>query len=222
MFAVLTLIFLAALVGIIKPYVAALSRKQFAGIAVGTFILMMIVVPKSDQQTSNVDSNSADAATGTTPSNLQTDSTTSAHEDSPASKWQYSSDKDEMRGSTSRYATLISNNTVDLDFPYGEQQGTITVRRNSDGLNVMFGVGKGQIMCSSYTNTTISVKFDNGPIQKMRCTGASDGSNETAFFTNEGRVLAGLRKAKRTIIEAEFFHQGRQQFVFDTAGLEWK
>jgi hypothetical protein len=66
------------------------------------------------------------------------------------------------------------------------------------------------------------MKFDNGPIQKFRCTGSSDGSSETAFIEDEGRALAALKRAKRTIVEAEFYQQGRQQFVFQTAGLNWK
>jgi hypothetical protein len=56
----------------------------------------------------------------------------------------------------------------------------------------------------------------------MSCTGARDGSSETAFIVNEGKMLAGLRKAKKTMVEAEFFQKGGQQFTFNTEGLVWK
>ena len=77
-------------------------------------------------------------------------------------------------------------------------------------------------LCNSFGDSRVSVKFDNGPVQSMGCTDSSDGSNNVAFFTNQTRMLAGLKKAKRTVVEAEFFQMGRQQFVFETAGLEWK
>jgi hypothetical protein len=66
------------------------------------------------------------------------------------------------------------------------------------------------------------MKFDDGPIQKFRCTGSSDGSSETAFIIDEQRALAALKRAKRTIVEAEFYQRGRQQFVFETDGLKWQ
>lgn len=45
-----TLCFLAALVGIIKPYIKNIRRKHFAWSAFGLFVVMMIVVPKDPKQ----------------------------------------------------------------------------------------------------------------------------------------------------------------------------
>lgn len=45
-----TICFLAALVGIIKPYIGSMRRKHFALSAFGLFVLMMIVVPKDLNQ----------------------------------------------------------------------------------------------------------------------------------------------------------------------------
>ena len=127
-----------------------------------------------------------------------------------------------MRGTTTRYAQLVSENTVDLDFPYGTVNGQILVRRRpKDGLNVMFTVDKGQILCHSFGDDHISVKFDDGPVKRYSCTGTSDGSSETSFIENASGFLSNLKKAKRTIIEAEFFQKGNQQFTFETAGLNW-
>jgi len=86
----------------------------------------------------------------------------------------------------------------------------------------MLSVDSGQILCRSFTESHLSAKFDDGPIQSFTCTGASDGSSNVAFITNEASFLKKLRGAKRTVIEAEFFHNGNQQFIFNTAGLEWK
>ena len=140
-----------------------------------------------------------------------------------ASKWDYSESRDEMRGTTTKFASIQSENSVDLKFPYGDVHGELWIRRRpEDGLNVAFDVEKGQVLCHSYSDDYVSMKFDDGPILKFRCSSSSDGSSETAFIDDEGRALSALKKAKRTIIEAEFYQQGRQQFVFDTAGLNWK
>jgi hypothetical protein len=45
-----TLCLLAALVGIIKPYIKNVRRKHFAWSACGLFVVMMIVVPKHPNQ----------------------------------------------------------------------------------------------------------------------------------------------------------------------------
>jgi hypothetical protein len=86
----------------------------------------------------------------------------------------------------------------------------------------MFLVDEGQILCHSFSDGHVSVKFDDQPIKRYGCDGASDGSSDIAFLSNETGFLANLKKAKKVIIEAEFYQQGRQQFVFDTAGLKWE
>jgi len=223
MMGLLTIVFLAALVGILKPYLGALTRKHFAGIAGAAFVGLMILAPKT-----NTAETSTTQTAATTPAEVPDAKPSASAEtvpvpEAPASKWSYSESEDEMRGTKSRFASITSENEVDLDFPYGEQRGKLTLRKNpSSGLNIMFAVDEGQILCNSFTNTKISVKFDGGPVRSMSCTGTDDGSSHVAFFTNEGPVLAGLKKAKRTIIEADFYQKGSQQFVFETAGLNWK
>lgn len=112
---------------------------------------------------------------------------------------------------------------MDLQFPYGEVHGQLWVRkRGGKGLDAAFEVEKGQVLCHSFGDSVVSIKFDEGPIQKFRCTDASDGSNNVAFLLPAGRFLSEVKRSKRAIVEAEFFQQGRQQFTFDTAGLNWK
>src|SRR3546814_9903105 len=61
---------------------------------------------------------------------------------------------------------------VNLQFPYGTVSGYIEVRkRPTDGLNVMFLVDKGQILCRSYSDGHVSVKFDDQPIKRYACDG---------------------------------------------------
>jgi hypothetical protein len=213
------LAFIAAVVGIFRPYISGAKRWHFGLAAAVSFLLVGVFAPTNatgDKKLSNTNQTTANgpAAAGGADATMASE---------PASKWDYSESKDEMRGTTSKTASVTSENTVDLQFPYGDVRGQIWIRRRpEDGLNVAFAVEKGQVLCHSYSDDYVSMKFDDGPIQKFRCTGSSDGSTETAFIEDEGRALAGLKRAKRTIVEAEFFQQGRQQFVFDTAGLNWK
>lgn len=213
------LIFLAALVGIAKPFIQGMQRKHFAIAAGLSFVLIGIAAPKPKK----VEGEQATA------SKMLADRTSieeDAKEPAPparASKWQYVENRDEMRNSTSKTASVRSENEVEFDFPYGETGATLWVRKDPKfGLDVAFQVDSGQILCHSFGDSKVWIKFDDKPIQTFTCTDASDGSSETAFLLNDSRALAELRKAKKTIIEAEFFQEGRQQFIFNTQNLEWE
>jgi hypothetical protein len=140
----------------------------------------------------------------------------------PAPAWRYNTTHDEMRGATTRTATTDSENTIDLGFPYGVVHGQIIIRqRVQDGLNIMFSVDEGQILCSSYSNNHISIKFDDGPIRTFGCDGPSGGGADVAFLQSEREVLRLLKGARRVIVEAEFYNAGPKQFTFNVAGLRW-
>lgn len=215
---VFVILFLAAVVGIFKPYIRGAKRWQFAVAAFVAFILIGVAAPKSQVKPS-----AAKGSTETT-SEVTTDKAETAQVDTePASAWSYSTDKDEMRGSETKYAQLDGTNTINLDFPYGEQRGKILVRQSAQfGFDILFGVESGQILCHSYQNSYISVKFDNGPIKRYGCTDASDGTSNMVFLKDPKGFLSKLKASKKAIIEAEFFQNGVQQLTFDTAGLQWK
>jgi hypothetical protein len=128
-----------------------------------------------------------------------------------------------MRGGESRYAQLEGSNTIDLDFPYGEQRGEILVRQSPKfGFDILVGVPSGQIMCNSFSNSHINVKFDDGPIRRYGCTDASDGSSNMVFVQGAKGFLANLKKSKKLVVEAEFYQNGMQQMTFDSANLKWE
>jgi hypothetical protein len=137
--------------------------------------------------------------------------------------WSYTEDRDEMRDATRRFAELQSENSVDLQFPYGEQSAFITLRRDPQhGFDIMFRVRSGQILCHSFTDAYVNAKFDDGPIRKFSCDGSSDGTSEVAFIRDNKNFLKALRSSKKAVIEAEFYQNGRVQYVFNTRGLEWE
>lgn len=214
------LVFLAAIAGVFKPYINGIERKHFGIAAAVAFGLIAITAPKPDNvATASDPSNKASAPKAQIAS---ADSAPPAPSSTSTSHWEYSESRDEMRNAETKNASVRSENTVKFDFPYGETGATLWVRKDPKfGLDVAFQVDSGQVLCHSFGDSKVWVKFDDKPIQTFTCTGTSDGSSETAFFTNGSRALAELRKAKRTIVEAEFYQEGRQQFIFDTQGLIW-
>jgi hypothetical protein len=66
------------------------------------------------------------------------------------------------------------------------------------------------------------VKFDDGPIQQIRCADVSDGRSNLVFLSNPRAFLSKLKSSKKLVVEAEFFQNGNQQLVFDTSGLKWE
>jgi len=207
-----SIVFLAAVVGVFKPYIGGWKRWHFALAALVSLILVGSFVPKEG---GNSQPATVAAASNSEPS-------AAATETPSASNWSYREDKDEMRGDTAKFARVTSENEVNLDFPYGVVQGHLTIRkRKEDGLSIMFGVDEGQILCHSFSNGHVSVKFDDQPIKRYGCTDTSDGSSNVIFILNETGFLNNLKKSKKVIIEAEFFQQGNQQFTFKTEGLKW-
>ena len=137
------------------------------------------------------------------------------------SGWQYRTAKDEMRETTTRFATLKSSNQTNFGFPYPRSTASLIVReRSKDGLNIMLKV-EGQFTCSPFGSDTVSVKFDDGDIEEYECSTSSDGSSDTIFIRGAQRFLEKLRMAEQLIVEAEFFQAGRHQIKFSPKGLEW-
>jgi hypothetical protein len=202
---IIGILLLAALIGILKPYLKNWTRWHFVA-AVGVLAIINEVAFPVHIEGTPVTKIGEPAA--------KSDAST---------KWSYADGSDKMRGTTEHQALITSDNQVNLDFPYGVQGGKLEIRRRSkDGLDVMFYVDKGQILCSRFQHSFISAKFDDGPIVKYGCSGASDGSDDVAFILGAPSFVSHLKNAKSVIIEAEFFQKGRQQFTFGTKGLIWK
>jgi hypothetical protein len=212
------IVLLAALLGVFKPYIKGAKRWHFGlGAVVAFFMIGVFADPSVKTDTKSEQVASTDKADGKADADAET---TPAE---PPSNWQYFTDKDGMRGTESRYAQLEGANTINLDFPYGEQRGRITVRQHAQfGFDILVGVESGQIMCNSFSRSYINVKFDDGPIQRYGCNEASDGSSDMVFVEGAKGFLAKLKKSKRVMIEAEFYRNGMQQLAFDTANLNWE
>ncbi len=84
------------------------------------------------------------------------------------SQWIYDSSAEGMSGKSVATASVYSSNTIKLGFPYqGEQKGRLTLRRHPRwGNDVILAIEQGQILCHSYGDCYVGVRFDNEKMQR--------------------------------------------------------
>lgn len=139
--------------------------------------------------------------------------------------WKISTSKDEMRGSTDTFASIESDNEVEFEFPYhGGSTLSIVVRESQKfGTDVYLLTSDGQFIGNAFDGSNyVTIKFEDGPLQKYYFDDAADGSTNVIFLRKEKELIAKFKTAKKIMIEAPFFDSGSKQFTF-TVGkpLEW-
>jgi hypothetical protein len=139
-----------------------------------------------------------------------------------AQKWMYSVTDDPMTGRTSRMARIESENTVEFGFPYqGAQHGTLIIRNHpSFGRDIMLQIERGQILCPSYDDCTVRVRFDEGSPERWTGAGASDNSSTTVFLRGSSRFLQRMRAAKVVRISVPVYQEGQRAFEFRVGGFD--
>lgn len=140
--------------------------------------------------------------------------------------WTYHENKDEMRNTVNYYATKLSENEVNFNFPYhGGSKAKITLRKHSEyGNDIIISISKGQFSCR-YDSCSISAKFDDNKVEKYTVGESSSGSSDVLFISgqkNLKKFVSNLKKSKKVILELNFFDHGKEQFTFDIEGLDWK
>ncbi|HEX7693187.1 MAG TPA: hypothetical protein VF409_01785 [Sphingomonas sp.] len=178
------------------------------GITVVLTVLSLFLAPKNA-------GNAPDGATPGTADNAAAPATASE------TSWTYQTTKDAVRNTTDSYASIVSDNKVEFDFPYnGGSTLQMTVRHDHRGDNVYFVISKGQFVCGIDTCSG-EMNIDGTP-RHLTLTGASDGSSDTLFASGESGIIKALKSAKKIIVELPFYQSGNQQFTFTTAkGLDW-
>lgn len=139
-------------------------------------------------------------------------------------QWTYRSVSDPMGGGDSKFAVAKSENSLDLGFPYaGVNHGRLVVRKHPQhGLDVMFGVDKGQLVCR-VSECGVLIRFDDGKATVFEAATPADHSADLLFLKNPRRFIENAKKAKTIRAQATFFRNGAQVLVFQTpGGLDWK
>ncbi len=181
-------------------------------IVVGIIVLLIIIA--------NLGGNDENSKS-TTGSN-STSETTTEKANEVKSNWEYSEDADKMTNEKRFFASCVSTNKIEFEFPYdGGSSFTLTLRNMGKGNEIVLQVSKGQFMPGIMSSEYCRVKFDDGETVKYTYNSAADGSADVIFLNNSSKFLTNLKTAKKLMIEAPFFNAGRQIINFDVEGLTW-
>lgn len=154
--------------------------------------------------------------TATPEAKLESETSTSG------TQWEYTQNEDKMSGGTTYHAHVLSTNTVEFDSPYsGEQHATLLLRNSlRQGKDVIFQIESGQILCNSYEDCSVLVRFDDEKATNYSAIGAADNSTETIFIRNYGKFVEKLLKAKLVRISTNIYQQGAPVFEFNVSDFD--
>lgn len=137
-------------------------------------------------------------------------------------KWSYHESKDELTGKPIKAATIASENALNFGFPYeGEQHGTLVLRHHPQhGRDVYFTIDEGQILCSSYSDCSIKIAFDDGQPYTIQGNEPADNSTTRVFLPGYSTLVGRMAKAKQMRISFNAYQQGQPVLIFDVRGLD--
>jgi hypothetical protein len=137
-------------------------------------------------------------------------------------QWNYSRSEEGMSGKAVRTARVFSTNTIDLEFPYGgPQRASLILRRHPRwGNDVILRIERGQILCHSYGDCRINVKFDDGKVLRFDGNPPDDNSSEVVFIPAFSTFMRQLPKSNTVKIEISIYQSGNQVFEFDVSGFK--
>lgn len=139
-----------------------------------------------------------------------------------AEKWAYSSNEDPMSGKIARYASISSENLVNFGFPYeGYQNATLTIRNHPQyGHDVYLSLERGQILCQSYSDCSIRVRFDDNSPERWSAVGAADHDSTLVFLRSTKRFFEKMKKSKMVLIQIPVYQEGNPTFEFQVSGFD--
>lgn len=134
-----------------------------------------------------------------------------------SAEWEYESDIDQMRGTTSYLATItakpLSNSTA----------GNLTIVISSDDNKISTGSGMYLIGehfdCDNERSCKIAVKFNTGRVLDNYIRLNKDYS--LAYFINDMEFIETMRMANSIFIEIPIRGKGLVQYKFNPSGMKW-
>lgn len=135
--------------------------------------------------------------------------------DTTNSEWEYDTKVDEMTGNKS-YLVNIASDPSTTDGIIAE----FDLRYSKDGNEVIFGIRDGLIN-SRANGLPISVKFDDGKIEKFQAIGSSTNEYKIFFIQQPSKFITELKASKKLLIQVELYGKGNVVFHFNTRGLKW-
>ena len=188
---------------------------KYGLIGFGVFMLIGVIANIGDNSNSNSQNRNSDSITV---DSVETDDiSTASQEYNQLKSWNYFTDTDEMNDSKSRFASLVSDNTVNFDFPYqgGSSLSLIVRYMKKYGTDVYIKISSGQFICNEYQGTNnVRVRFDDAAPIKFSTNEPSDGSSDMLFLNNAKKFIKLAKQAKTIKIEAPFYQEGNRIFTF--------
>jgi len=137
-------------------------------------------------------------------------------------QWRYFSNEDSMSGKSSKSASVTSSNSFAFDFPYqGTQKATLSIRRHPrHGNDVIFSIERGQILCHSYGECRVRVRFDDEQARTFKGNEPADNSTEYVFIPGYNNFVQKLSKAKIVRVEVDVYRQGALVAEFNVEGFD--
>ena len=137
-------------------------------------------------------------------------------------EWAYRTYSDDATGKQAKTANLTSKNSMNFDFPYrGTQYGTFTIRNHPrHGVDAFLSIRKGQLLCDSYNNPTVLVRFDNGAASSYSCNSPADHSSETVFIEGVGRLEGRMKTAKKMYVTVSVYGEGSRTWEFNVRNYD--
>lgn len=137
-------------------------------------------------------------------------------------EWTYSGYVDDATGKRAKTASLTSKNSMNFGFPYsGTQYGQFTVRNHHRfGVDAYLSIDKGQLLCNSYSNSNVLVRFDTGAATSYSCASPADHSSDTVFIHNVAGLEAGMKAAKKMYITVSVYQEGSRTWEFNVKGYD--
>lgn len=180
------------------------------------FTIVMIVALSQDKETPNEDIAVVDS--------------TRVWDDVSAEKvekkeWSFSNDIDEMTDSKNIWATIVSDNALELDFPYNSTHAKIVVRyMKKYGYDVLIEITSGQIYGNEYSDENyIMARFDNDKPIKYWFNEPSDNSSDCVFIRKTNDFIMRCKKARTIRLEIPLYQAGRPVFEFNVdEPLKWQ
>lgn len=198
------------------------AKPMGCGTLIGVIILGAVIISAFSSAFSSGTKSEVSSAPTSAPSASSGQSVSPPAPRQPGSQWDYYHSDDSMGKGVIHQAHVSSTNTVNFGFPYsGSQYATLSLRTHPrHGKDIIFRIEKGQILCHSYEDCTVLVRFDDEASTNYSVVGAADNSTEIIFIRNYDRFIAKLLKAKRVRIAANIYQQGAPVFDFDVSNFD--
>lgn len=139
----------------------------------------------------------------------------------PIINWVYDDIVDDMDNSTTKIASIKSDNTITFEWPYEDNTFQLNIRKKKSSIDIYIRCTKCHFLTSISNDKTYRLKFDDRAPINVYANGSSSGDTDLVFLGSVTKVIDLLKKSSKLIVEAEFYNDGLRRIEFTTTGLEW-